>query len=268
MKKSRSSIFGEDDEPNATRVIKKRKLPRAISAEPSNKPEETTVDDYMNYPLETPQEVSTQPQPHEVSLFKSKQKSIGLSMMEKMGFNANADNIQQPVAVTMKRDRKGIGASTVAVIARDNRKETYKSYVGRLKETMSKKKLENQIHKLRKLCYDMSGEHDMVLDNALEASETNVLWRSYAEGQQQKEQQQKHHRTRIDTERFEQPLDSVLISRPDFEIIDTADTLVDLLQYLRNEHSYCWYCGIRYNDEQDLKENCPGVLEEDHLTSE
>lgn len=34
--------------------------------------------------------------------------------------------------------------------------------------------------------------------------------------------------------------------------------------YLRHTYNYCVYCGTVYNDEEDLKGECPGPNRQDH----
>ena len=36
------------------------------------------------------------------------------------------------------------------------------------------------------------------------------------------------------------------------------------LTYLKEIYTYCYYCGARFNDSEDMAINCPGLLEEDH----
>eukprot|EP00310_Coccolithus_braarudii_P013797 CAMPEP_0183340914 /NCGR_PEP_ID=MMETSP0164_2-20130417/7303_1 /TAXON_ID=221442 /ORGANISM="Coccolithus pelagicus ssp braarudi, Strain PLY182g" /LENGTH=248 /DNA_ID=CAMNT_0025511121 /DNA_START=16 /DNA_END=762 /DNA_ORIENTATION=- len=40
--------------------------------------------------------------------------------------------------------------------------------------------------------------------------------------------------------------------------------LVQLLLYLRDEHSYCIYCATRYTDSEDMASHCPGLTEVEH----
>jgi hypothetical protein len=48
------------------------------------------------------------------------------------------------------------------------------------------------------------------------------------------------------------------------ELGEEEPTLEECLAYLRSTYSYCYYCGARYNDAQDLQESCPGLTEDDH----
>lgn len=37
-----------------------------------------------------------------------------------------------------------------------------------------------------------------------------------------------------------------------------------VLGYLRERYSYCFWCGVGYEDAENLSRNCPGMNEEDH----
>ncbi|KAM7185448.1 putative g-patch domain protein [Rhypophila sp. PSN 637] len=47
-----------------------------------------------------------------------------------------------------------------------------------------------------------------------------------------------------------------------FEALPTAEKLVKVVMYLREQHRYCFWCKFTYPDE--AMEGCPGVTEEDH----
>lgn len=42
------------------------------------------------------------------------------------------------------------------------------------------------------------------------------------------------------------------------------DRLNLVLTYLREKYVYCFWCGIQYQDEDDMRQHCPGSEEEDH----
>eukprot|EP01127_Copromyxa_protea_P012835 TRINITY_DN3377_c0_g3_i2.p1 TRINITY_DN3377_c0_g3~~TRINITY_DN3377_c0_g3_i2.p1 ORF type:complete len:230 (-),score=30.60 TRINITY_DN3377_c0_g3_i2:143-832(-) len=49
------------------------------------------------------------------------------------------------------------------------------------------------------------------------------------------------------------------------EIFDAGEQgLRQLLNHIRSSHFFCIYCGVRYDDQQDLEGNCPGPFHEDH----
>lgn len=48
----------------------------------------------------------------------------------------------------------------------------------------------------------------------------------------------------------------------EFEALEVGDKLATLVAYLRERHSYCFWCKLAYPDED--MEGCPGLTEEDH----
>ncbi|KAG0214638.1 hypothetical protein BGX28_001676 [Mortierella sp. GBA30] len=52
--------------------------------------------------------------------------------------------------------------------------------------------------------------------------------------------------------------------RPDFAQLEDSEKIEKIVQYLRVEHSYCFWCSAQYDGPEDLAENCPGETEDDH----
>lgn len=50
----------------------------------------------------------------------------------------------------------------------------------------------------------------------------------------------------------------------DSNVCPPDPSLLECLYYLREQYCYCYYCGARYDDTEDLTSNCPGLCEEDH----
>lgn len=48
------------------------------------------------------------------------------------------------------------------------------------------------------------------------------------------------------------------------EEFSPAEKLEMLTNYIRTAYNFCFWCGIRYEDQQDLNENCPGLNKDDH----
>lgn len=48
----------------------------------------------------------------------------------------------------------------------------------------------------------------------------------------------------------------------DFEALEVPKRLEKVLEYLRKEFHYCFYCGYQYLDAE--MEGCPGLTEEEH----
>ncbi|KIY49526.1 RNA-binding domain-containing protein [Fistulina hepatica ATCC 64428] len=56
----------------------------------------------------------------------------------------------------------------------------------------------------------------------------------------------------------------VLEEAVQFLRLPARDRLSLVLAYLRTRYAYCLYCGTQYDNEADMKENCPGPEEDDH----
>ncbi|KAF9951546.1 hypothetical protein BGZ70_000936 [Mortierella alpina] len=52
--------------------------------------------------------------------------------------------------------------------------------------------------------------------------------------------------------------------RPEFAQLEESEKLEKVVQYLRAEHAYCFWCSAQYDGREDLEENCPGEMEDDH----
>ncbi|KZO93249.1 hypothetical protein CALVIDRAFT_486210 [Calocera viscosa TUFC12733] len=46
--------------------------------------------------------------------------------------------------------------------------------------------------------------------------------------------------------------------------LDPMARLEQLLAYMRETHHYCFWCGTKYSDAEELDEECPGPSEDDH----
>lgn len=49
-----------------------------------------------------------------------------------------------------------------------------------------------------------------------------------------------------------------------WEMLPAAQRLAEAAEYLRSRYSYCIYCGCKFEDPEDMGENCPGIEESDH----
>ena len=45
---------------------------------------------------------------------------------------------------------------------------------------------------------------------------------------------------------------------------NVEEELFNCLCYLREKYHYCFYCGIKFDDEADMLNSCPGLSETDH----
>ena len=57
-------------------------------------------------------------------------------------------------------------------------------------------------------------------------------------------------------------------SPEDIDIDVAAQTLTDLLHYLRKTHLYCFFCAIKFDNVDDMAATCPGPYLLDHEEGE
>lgn len=197
--------------------------------------------------------------------------SIGLSMMKKMGFNVGeslgkeSKKVEQkPIIVETKNDKLGIGAKPKpkVVILRDDQEtgdaNSTDEFVDRMIIERKSRKLRMTIDNVMKYCFEISGDSDKWFENK-DINEVNQLWRSYAK--QLLARDERKGRVLVATETRNEP---VLPIEPTVDVLLQEEKLILLLEYLREVHLYCFFCGVVYTNEKDMSDNCPGVYEEDH----
>ncbi|EGW33019.1 uncharacterized protein SPAPADRAFT_49944 [Spathaspora passalidarum NRRL Y-27907] len=191
-------------------------------------------------------------------------KSIGLSIMEKMGFKVgdslgvnNNNAIKEPILIQKRTHRIGLAVG-------QNKTEPMPTYskekVDDLKKRLvnhSKQQVEiKEVRKIMKLCLEMSGEYDKYLEDS-DIDGVNELWRPYLIESESSRQRYKFTTVKEKTKQIPTT------------IVDLVEDLEQrssrLLDYLRDTHSYCWYCGTKFNDQVDLVTNCPGRSRDVHL---
>lgn len=205
-------------------------------------------------------------------------KSKGLSIMEKMGFKIgqtlgkenNKNAILEPIVPNITKDK---------AILKESKKEINESdtieFRNRLKNENDLAKLTKVIHRMQKYCYEFSGdsEKDILKLNPIDI---NVLWRGYViyiqellrernnEVEEKEEAKEEPNEEKEETDNeskgenhFDEELDL-------FEQLTLEEKLQRLNLHLRSEYNYCYYCGVRYEDQKDLFKSCPGDSFQDH----
>jgi hypothetical protein len=56
----------------------------------------------------------------------------------------------------------------------------------------------------------------------------------------------------------------VLEEATQFLRLQAQDRLHLVLSYLRDKHAYCFWCGVKYDSEEEIQSQCPGSDEDDH----
>lgn len=255
------------------------------------------LEDYTEMELneEKPKIMSNLPK---LSLENPMENSIGLKMMQKMGFKLgdtlgktnDAGHLVEPLKVTPRLGRKGIGAT------HGGGKTTQRFHPASVQEYRESAKDKHEaarkkktLVQLQKFCFAESGDEIKVFENTATIEEVNVMWRKIAIDSVQRkakrtllfDEEEKTQGLKSpkkgDSDCQKAPENSLKVSAepkmeesaqsPDFlqlESLPVSDQLQALLIYTRDTYFYCPYCSVKYDSPKDL-ENCPGPNESDHI---
>ncbi|XP_071547481.1 G patch domain-containing protein 11-like [Panulirus ornatus] len=179
----------------------------------------------------------------------------GFSMLQKMGYKPGTSLGKQsqgrlePVPVEMKSDRVGLGWQQM--IAEHRRKRELRKqqkrdkhsvetdpekFRARMRSQRQEKFLHHDLMKSQRVCYEMDSKQ-----NLTEPIES-WFWPSFEEEEWCEEEEEEE----CDVE---------------YEPEEQLNILTD---YLRSTYMYCIWCCTVYDDERDLKQNCPGPTRADH----
>lgn len=216
-------------------------------------------------------------------------------MMAKLGFkpgaalgaSSNANARTEPLNIAVKEDRGGVGMQSekkrkfreeVEGVEKKQKAEEggYRERVGRERE---EKRIEGLFWGAMRV---LEGLELPEGGDEVPANKVNLLWRGLVRERQEKERER---RARYDLARslsrsaaYEDPeedeYDRQALGKEVEEVEDEDEELDEflslegkerlrtLVEYLRQEHRYCFWCKFRYEDEK--MEGCPGLKEDDH----
>lgn len=189
------------------------------------------------------------------------QNNKGFSMLQKMGYKPGtslgkeSQGRLEPVAVEVKSDRMGLGWQQMIA---DHRKKLQQrkqhkhqrqrmetdpeKFRQRLYNQRQEKFLQQDLMKSQRVCHQLDSKKD------LSEPAESWFWPSYILKGRDEDAEE-------DEEEDEEEEDI------EFE---PEEQLNILTSYLRATYCYCIWCGTVYDDERDLKQNCPGPTRADH----
>lgn len=242
-----SNIFVEETNPHKSTLSKPKNISRKRELE--NKQEKINA--------------KTRVQPRHIVEKESRTKGLataiaednpGFKLLAKMGYKvgtglgAKSDGRSEPVPITVKAGRTGLGRDSALkeaqvrkqrmhAIVKEKRvkveKVQHKQFRERMRDKFNYKQVEQDLYKSQKVCLHL----DQGIN--IEKPKFDFFWPSSALGYDDEEEDE-------DSEEFDE------------EEISSDDKLATLTDYLRKEHLYCIWCGQNFNDQDDLNQNCPG----------
>lgn len=223
---------------------------------PTSNEIDESEDDYDNFNIESDEEsapklVSSTNVKNTVNKSILDINSVGFKMMQKMGFTANAvlgapDNpnaLQEPITITRRNTRVGIGSKKVPNLTLEGFSAEKKlDYQQSAKNVLGLRRDKATIIKLQQFCFAESKEDELITSDGFEIGSVNPLWQEYAQ--------------KIYGGGNTSPDDGT-----EQNILIQLD---ELLEYARSHFFYCTYCGVKYANAQELSAECPGKPWEDH----
>ncbi|KAL5287105.1 GPATCH11 family protein [Megaselia abdita] len=187
----------------------------------------------------------------------------GFAMLQKMGYKkgeslgkTSTEGIKEPIGIKIKENRSGLGLEAkrkedeekkkrfreqILKRKHQNTQNTEQDFKKRMIEKMESRKTEGCFKKCQKVCKSL----DETNDN--EEPLYKWFWPPVFKDPSEEED-------RDDEEKEDEQEEDEYTTPEKFEIIK---------KYLRDQYCYCFWCGTKYDDEEDLK-NCPGIEEDDH----
>lgn len=212
--------------------------------------------------------------------------------------------IKVPIKVDVKLDRRGIKEQIISKVSGNGFQTTNtEDYRKRLQQFNEQKRKERILYNLQKLSFEMSGDLDGCLKD-IDPRDFNVLWRQYVIELQKKtipkdgnnsedessNSEEKDHivydeevglNSELEQREGVEPDQVIAQNSPEnsmergslisydeelqlFQDMSIDERIFKIHTHLRSEFYYCFYCGAKYQSEEDMFKNCPGTAEEDH----
>lgn len=183
---------------------------------------------------------------------------LGFEMLMKMGYKPGhgigktQSGIVEPISVEVKADRQGLG-KIVKTKKSHNPKTAHmkldnmdtKDFRSRLAQEKTEQLQKSDLRKSQKVCQELDTK------GSIDKPQESWFWL-------RNEEEEKEAVDEADDEQQMDNIDEDDESLSDFEKLDI------LTQYLRKTHFYCIWCGTKFDDEDDLRDNCPGCTRSDH----
>lgn len=180
-------------------------------------------------------------------------------MLMKMGYKPGKgigkaqSGMVEPIPVEVKADRQGLG-KMLHKKGSYNRKNVDEKldnlntmdFRSRIAQGRTEQLQKIDLYKSQKVCQELDTKEN------IDEPEESWFWPQIME-----------EKTDDDTDDDHQSNDADTDTDADIELSD-LEKLEILTKYLRKKHFYCIWCGMKCDDEEDLRDNCPGSTRNDH----
>ena len=198
----------------------------------------------------------------------------GFAMLRKMGFDPTKGGLgksgegrTEPVPVEIKVDRGGLGREAalkeisrrkLAILAKKISSgltpDSINEFRARMRNQTTEKQTAGDLRKSQRIC--------QVLDEEKGINEPDEIWFwpekiATKEDEEDEEETVEAKKQKLETEEKDE-------EECKDECFEPSEKLEILTSYLRLSHNYCIFCGIKFENEEDMDNSCPGSSREDH----
>ncbi|XP_065202472.1 G patch domain-containing protein 11 [Planococcus citri] len=210
----------------------------------------------------------------------------GFAMLQKMGFKPGTSlgksdtGRTEPIPINLKADREGLGRTQMKKEIIEKKLKEFRpdnisttEYRSRLTGKVVQKQTESDFRKSQKICETLDTDKGI-----LEPQEKWYWLSTDPEIEKEKKAAAKAEKRKKrmasgydnDSDEYSENDDSEDASDEkdddddDDVPLDVSEKLNNITSYLRNTYYYCIWCSVKYNDEDDLKNECPGRTRDEH----
>lgn len=171
-------------------------------------------------------------------------------MLMKMGYKPGQgigktqSGVVEPIPVEVKSDRQGLGKAIKRKELHNHKNANAKTdnvdtkdFRSRIAQEKTEQLQKRDLYKSQKVCQELDAKENV------EEPDESWFW-----------PQNKEEKTDDDESSDDE----------DDEPLDDSEKLEILTRYLRKKYFYCIWCGTKFNDEDDLRDSCPGSTRNDH----
>jgi len=190
----------------------------------------------------------------------------GFKMLKMMGYKQgtglgkNEEGIAEPIPMNLKRGRSGLGKEEQKKrkIEQEasNKENLLVDFKYRMKGQFSSRKIEGQLRAALLICKNLD-EDAGIQDNPFFEDEDEE-----EEENDEQKQKQIEYKTQDETTTHENRAD--IQDGVKFRSLPVTHRFEEVSKYMRTKYWYCFFCGAKFDSQEDLEKNCPGDTEEDH----
>ncbi|XP_023298668.2 G patch domain-containing protein 11-like isoform X2 [Lucilia cuprina] len=209
------------------------------------------------------------------------QENEGFKLLTKMGYkpgqalgkpvnneetscsNLQTNRLIEPIGITLKTDRQGLGREAALQELKHMRtkilQERLRKEAGGATSIEDFRRRTNQKHEEKFVLHALRRCQvtceNLDLEIRLEKPELPWFW------PERKKETEDELEAEEETNKEEDKDNEQELEEEEFT---NQEKLEMLTNYVRTSYLFCYWCGVRYNDIQDLNDNCPGLTKDEH----